>query len=1218
MKKLLIGLSLLAFAASSWGGNAACEIRFDTTTFDACQQQHRHAPEASALNLNQTAEANSAYQVIKFDRPISPVMRGRVEASGAEILGYLPDYAYLVRTQPGARHRLEQLDHAVWAGPFEPNWKLESNLVNALLIDDRPPAMPLTVALHRGVDADDLLEQVTGLPGVEHWFIERGVPRHSIVITVLGEALPELVESLATIDEVAHLLVRKVMQFHNSQGGWLHQSGEVDQLPIFDRGIFGCGQLVGVADSGVDFPHCAFADTVLGPPPVSDCQAGTACSPATPDLDQRKIPIYYKWSPAGDSLGDTSCPSGAAAGHGTHVAGSVLGNNPANAVDCTNFSTPGGLTDLDGTAPGAKLIAQEMGDALGYLNDLGGTVHHLVSVAFANGARVHNNSWGGSCCFLGFFCIPGCTVTYDSFTESADQAVWDFPEMALFFAAGNDGTCCNAPNSVGSPGNAKNTVTVGATQRGASGNNMAGFSSRGPTADTRIKPDIVAQGDGIVSVGSNGDPNTGSCGTCTLSGTSMASPTAAGMGALVREYLERGFYPTGIEDPANGISTISGALVKALMINGAHSMSGSGAGGGAPSQDQGWGRVLLDNSLYFDGDEQRLWLVDEFDGLETGQTHSYEIDIPGDQPLTISLVWHDFPGTIGAAVALVNQLRLEVEDPSGNVWTQKLPASSPFVPFADTSTSAYDNRNNVHQVRLDSPLAGTYQIRVVGINVPMGGSQPYALVANGDFEPAGAEPTFELSASPASLEVCIGNDAAFEVGVTSIADFADTVSLSIAAGLPAGASAVFDPNPVTPSDPATISSLTIATSSLAADSYALTVEGSSDGTTVPAITLTELLELTVLDDAVDATTLLAPADQAIDVDWMPSLQWQENNAISYQVQLASDALFNDLIVDESVSVPTLTLTSELAIGTEYFWRVRAIGNCADGDWSDTFSFTTRFEPLAEFSAASFSFLVAQDDLASDQLGISNMGNGSLSFAIETNQPAPETGACEEPLTSVGWLSVDPANGQVNEGDTEMVNLSVDTSGLAPGEYAAYLCIATNEDGGMLVEIPVTLEVFELVEAEVILEDLIQTYTGSALEVTIVTDPPGLAVEVSYDGLATPPTDVGSYEVIATITEFGFIGSATDSFMIEPATAEVILSNLYHLHTGAPITADVETVPADLNVVMSYDGEAEPPSAIGSYAVEATIEEQNWSGSASDILWILSDDVYWDRFEEDQD
>ena len=400
---LLVSLLLASFATA---GERSCMIVFDAAGFDACEESSSGPVFGTTLAGQLAADEGSRYQVIKFDGPAPSGTLARIEQTGARVLGYLPFYAYLVETEPALRSNLAAMDGVVWAGPFQPEWKVDINLVEMLNRSDFPAALPLSVALHRGVDASVLVDELAALEGVEHHFVSDGPPRDVVVLTVTGHHIESLLPVLASYDEVIRVGVRQVMQFHNSQGPWLHQSGEVDQVPVFDRGIFGCGQIVGVADSGYDFPHCAFTDPEMGDPLVETCTDGANCSAVEPDMDHRKIPIYYKWSPAGDPLGDGSCPTGAGAGHGTHVAGSILGNNFANPVDCSDFSNPGGITDLDGMAPGAKMIAQEMGSALGYLNELGGNVLHLVSVAHANGARLHNNSWGASCCFLAYFVSP--------------------------------------------------------------------------------------------------------------------------------------------------------------------------------------------------------------------------------------------------------------------------------------------------------------------------------------------------------------------------------------------------------------------------------------------------------------------------------------------------------------------------------------------------------------------------------------------------------------------------------------------------------------------------------------------------------------------------------------------------------------------------------------------------------------------------------------------
>ncbi|MDZ3824016.1 MAG: S8 family serine peptidase [Pseudoxanthomonas sp.] len=724
---------------SSAFADERCTLGFDAGSFDACAQRAALFDHALAALPGEARGARHSWWVVKFPGPIGATERAALQAIGAEAVDYLPHHALRVRmaldADPAGR-----VAGALWTGPMAAAWKLSGGLPELLEGGERPAALPLSVGLHPGADAADLLARWLDIDGVVHGFEVEGTSSPRVVLSLVGARLEGVLAAIAPQAEVASIGLRKQMAFLNARAGWLHQSGSPGQLPVFDRGLLGCGQVVGVLDSGVDFNHCAFNDTVHGDPPISDCGDGAACAPGLPDLLQRKTLHYYKWSGAGDALGDNACSSSTGAGHGTHVAGSITGSDPANPVDCaagTLAATPG---NLDGTAPGARLVAQEMGESLQYVNNLGGSIYHAATVAHANGARIHSNSWGGSCCFLGLFCLPGCTASYDEFARDADQATWDFPELLVAIAAGNNGTCCaSSGGAVGSPGLAKSALTVGASGAGASGANAASFSSRGPTLDRRTKPDVMAQGDGIVSTASDGSTSTGGCATCTFSGTSMATPTAAGLAALVREYLNRGFYPGGSENAADAIAEPSAALLKALLVNGARDMTGTGAAAAAPNQVEGWGRIHLDDVLHFSGDARRLWLHDAAAGLATGEQAGFALEVGAGQPLKVTLVWSDFPAAIGANPHVVNRLRLEVEDPDGGVWTQKLPATGTPNPTQSTADTGHDDRNVVHQLLFPTPAAGTWQVRVRGINVPMGdGGQRYAVVATGDVAaPAG-------------------------------------------------------------------------------------------------------------------------------------------------------------------------------------------------------------------------------------------------------------------------------------------------------------------------------------------------------------------------------------------------------------------------------------------------------------------------------------------------
>ena len=145
-------------------------------------------------------------------------------------------------------------------------------------------------------------------------------------------------------------------------------------------------------------------------------------------------------------------------------------------------------------------------------------------------------------------------------------------------------------------------------------------------------------------------------------------------------------------------------------------------------------------------------------------------------------------------------------------------------------------------------------------------------------------------------------------------------------------------------------------------------------------------------------------------------------------------------------------------------------------------------------------------------------------------------------------------------------------------------------------------------AAVIFEDSFQVYTGAALEITVITDPPGLAVEVLYDGAADLPVDAGSYLVTATITEPGFVGAGQGVFEIAPAVASLSFADLSQRFTGKGLAPTVITEPADLAVELSFDGSPGLPVAVGDYIVVATINENNYVGSASAIFRILEDNA----------
>jgi hypothetical protein len=194
---------------------------------------------------------------------------------------------------------------------------------------------------------------------------------------------------------------------------------------------------------------------------------------------------------------------------------------------------------------------------------------------------------------------------------------------------------------------------------------------------------------------------------------------------LVREYFERGYFPTGVPYAPNSYVP-TGAMLKAVLVNSTVDLTGVP---GYPGDREGWGRILLDDALYFDGDSRRLWFRDvrHADGLATGAVRSWQVEVvDGAQPLAVTLAFMDEPASAGAALAPINDVDLEVEGPDG------LFLGNEFDPVAGESQTGggADPLNNLERVLVKSPTPGAWTIRVRGTAIPVG-PQGFAVAVNG-------------------------------------------------------------------------------------------------------------------------------------------------------------------------------------------------------------------------------------------------------------------------------------------------------------------------------------------------------------------------------------------------------------------------------------------------------------------------------------------------------
>ena len=592
----------------------------------------------------------------------------RIAAAGGAIYTYIPDQAYLVRMTPEASARLAAEDGVAWVGEFQPAYKV-SPLADLTAAGTQRFTALLFPDANVAATASSL--GLLGATVIDTW-------NNGINKMVRFEATTAVMQTAAALAQVAWVEPVMPLKLYNDQAQWVVQTNVSESRRVWDMGIRGQGQILMTSDSGIQVNHEMFNDPLN---PITDFGDYP---------NHRKIIAYKKGSnnPAvefGDHPG--------AVFHGTHTACTVLGND-----------APAGVVPFDGMAPEAKMYFMDIGgttllngvDAFPDLNDL---FQPPYTGNAAGAARVSSHSWGGA-----------TAGAYTLHSMTADQFLWNHPDFYAAFATGNSGTA----GSVGSPSTAKNVTSAGGTANGTA-TGIYTSTSRGPCQDQRRKPTFSSPAVNLISA--SGTPGS----YAPLSGTSMATPCQTGAIALVRQYCTEGWYPTGTKVPANGF-TPSAALLKAMGVNAAANVV---TGFTAPDNNVGYGKISVDNVLYFAGDAKKLLLVDQTDGLGSGQFIEYQVNVvDGGVPLEVSLCWTDFPGNPAAAIQLVNNLNLTV---SNGATTYK---GNVYAGGSSVTGGTYDDRNVEEAVLVGAPATGIWTIRIDAVAVPMG-AQPFGLCITG-------------------------------------------------------------------------------------------------------------------------------------------------------------------------------------------------------------------------------------------------------------------------------------------------------------------------------------------------------------------------------------------------------------------------------------------------------------------------------------------------------
>jgi hypothetical protein len=690
---LAIGLNLFSI-----GAQAGTELKLNSGLIST-------AP-STFVGLQQ---AQQTEWIIQFKNHIQEADKNKLIQSGIQIHSYMPEDALIVRATAKQVAQLKSQAAIQAIVAFTPVMKLSPTLgaLSSLTSTNRETFI---VSLFNQKELNQITNQIQNLS--QNILVQKSRGR-SIVVTATRSQLLALAAVQGVESVQAFIQVEPLHQLFDATDVTPQAPGDYSDINGYETGtqvmnfeaawaagLTGQNQIVGMADTGLD---------------SGDAKA------IHPDF-QGAVKSGYAVGMFGKTWADPM-------GHGTHVAGSVLGRGTAS----------GGK--LRGGAYSAQIVAQGMWSPV--LNNLSvpANLIGMFNQAYADGARIHTNSWGAAANF----------GAYEKMAASVDEVMFDKQDLLILFAAGNSGVDKNRdgridPNSIGTPGTSKNALTVGASENLVFNggiqkkvgelksspeswpvtpitesklsddiNGLAMFSSRGPTLDGRLKPEIVAPGTNILSVH---DQQPGAEVLWGLynndyawsGGTSMATPLTAGAAALARQFL--------IEKM--NIANPSAALVKALLMNSAFDMypgqygevgvaRGQELATRRPNSDEGYGRVDLAQMMK-QGQNSNTMIVDS-SGVATGEVSEATMKLTQAGQVQITLVWTDAPGSVSASKALVNDLDLEVTLPDGKVL-------------------AHNDQINNNSLVEAATTEGDLKVRVKGVNVPMGknGKQPYALV----------------------------------------------------------------------------------------------------------------------------------------------------------------------------------------------------------------------------------------------------------------------------------------------------------------------------------------------------------------------------------------------------------------------------------------------------------------------------------------------------------
>ncbi|MEK6407040.1 MAG: S8 family serine peptidase [Acidobacteriota bacterium] len=697
-------------------------------------------------DLRQPETTSRALHLVQLFGPPTTETVGLLTATGAKVVGYVPNNAYLMWTTRSQRARLHALQQGAdgsaivqWDGPYHPAYKLDSHIkldsveqISASIQILDTPESNNTAALVNSLASKVLMPEFRASGAVNiKVLIEsyklRELAKSADVVAIgrwspmklMDERADQIVAGALAFDTVNNIQVSRP-----TGPGFQAFLNSVGFNSTFDFSI-------DIGDTGLDQGS---ADPARLHPDFLDA-AGASRVAYLHDFTQDSHP--------GDP---TILPTHDALGHGT-INASILGgfSNKSGSA----FADAQGFQYGLGTAPFARIGVSKLFPDSRSSSSFSYT--QFIAEAYRAGARMSNDSWGAcDSDFCNYYSDDA--QVFDSLVRDADTIAPGNQSMTILFASGNEGD--TNTTSVSIPGTAKNVITVGISEnvRGTetdrcgltaldadNAQDIVFFSGYGPVQDGRTKPDLVAPGSHMQGAASQDKLYAGN-GVCdryfplgqTLytwsSGTSHSTPVVTGAAALAFQWLRTTLGP----EP-------SPALVKAFILNSTSYINGKFANDDLPGAHQGWGLLNIGrmfeptNRIIYDESPSRTF-------TESGGAPFQTTGVIADtsKELRVMLVWTDPPGNSVTNAPYVNQLNLEVIV-GGVVYN-----GNRFSGQYSTQGGQKDFTNNVQGVRLPAGLTGPFAIRVrptviAGDGVPGDFNpldQDFALVVTNGLETA--------------------------------------------------------------------------------------------------------------------------------------------------------------------------------------------------------------------------------------------------------------------------------------------------------------------------------------------------------------------------------------------------------------------------------------------------------------------------------------------------